>query len=185
MTKISKAIAALSVVAGLGVAAMPLAAYADIPVTVEVPEAIEIVDPTDPTTFAEISPAALNFVFDGTTIGSTLTQPLTITGSTTAANGFTVSMSTATDNNALVNTVSSVNTIPATAGGASLSANTWGYRTTGNYMPVPGLSTPVGVFVTGAAGEATETLTFGVNVDSTLQSGTYANTVVFTIAHNL
>jgi hypothetical protein len=190
MTKTAKIAAALGVVAALGLSAAPLAGYAapgEIPVNVSVPEVIEIVDPTDPTTTAEISPNALNYTFDGTTLGSTLTQNLQVTGNTTAANGFTVSMSTIGAQNALVNTVDGTQLINPTVGGsATLEANAWGWRSGAtNYAPVPSSAAPVTVFNTGTAGSATRNLTFGVNVDSTLLAGMYTNTIVFTIAHNL
>jgi len=156
---------------------------------VEVPEALEIIDPTDPDTTAEIGPIALNFVFTGPLIGLTITQDLTIMGNTTDVDGFTVSMSTIGLEQALTNTDPGIAaTINPTAGGsASLSANTWGYFAayTTNYLAVPASNAPVAVFATALAGSATETLTFGVNVDSTLPAGVYSNTIIFTIAANL
>ncbi len=188
MTKIGKAAMALGVVAALGVAALPLSTYAaveaDIPVSVQVPQATVITDPDDPTTTGEVSPNALDFVFDGTTIGSTLTLPLHISGTTTAAAGFSVSMSTTGAQTALVKTDDGTQMIPTGGGAATLATNTWGYRDGGNYIPVQPLATPATVFATADAGAANKTLTFGVNVDATKPAGTYTNTLRITIAHN-
>jgi hypothetical protein len=196
MTKTAKAAMALSVVAGLGMAAAPLAAYADtstnIPVNVNVPEAIEI---GDGDTTADISPSALNFNFDPSagdcTIGTTCVKGITINATSTSPTGFNVTLATIGSTNNLANTTStSAPSIAATAGGAALSANTWGYRLASSApwaaVPVNGSAATLINNVTDLSAGASfvETVSVGVNVDATLPMGTYANTLVFTAESN-
>ena len=117
--------------------------------------------------------------------------------STNNLTGYTLSMNTKIENTALINQSNSSHTIPSTtypkASPGTLTANTWGYhvwplgQTTSSttFSALPPLSAPQIITVTNAPSPSSiTTLTFGVNVDTTLISGTYKNTVVFTATSN-
>lgn len=179
MTKTTKIIAALGVVAGLGVAALPLASNAaesaDVTLTVTVGKAIELT--VDSATKAvSINPGATD---------NSLSTTATVT--TNDSDGYLVYLADA-DND--TNLVSGTNYIPAfTAGQATLSAaaSGWGVK-------LPGASEYVGVPAADAthatslvvANEATVAdaedyvVEYGIAIAGDQASGVYTDTVTFT-----
>lgn len=123
MSKITKTIAALGVVAGLGVAALPLASYAAddsldtaITVTASLGDAISI----------ESSASSINkmtLTAGGPVVAS---NQLDITVVTNATNGYTVSIEDGDENTALVGTGSNRETI--NAGDPDQNKSAWGYK---------------------------------------------------------
>lgn len=107
------------------------------------------------------------------------------------AGGFVAYMNTITSNPSLTN-ISSGDTIPTLAANSSWTrassvTNFWGYCTMdvmqgGTYYPMVGSDdTPILVASGSNSTSASGTLWFGAKIDSTKDSGTYTNTVVFTV----
>lgn len=125
------------------------------------------------------------------------TKDLAVNVSTNNPTGYTLTMSSATDDTNLVNTDNSSLTIPSTtntyAAPDVLDNNTWGASvwTTGQdtssttFSMIPPLSVPLTINATAEpANTSMTTLTFGAKVDTSLAAGTYTNTVVFTATTN-
>ncbi len=157
MSKSTKVIAALGVVAGLGVAALPAFTYAassvagEVELSVNVDEAIAMtikgnaeqaagVDVYTPTGATTIDGHTVGSLYDSTSLESssssaallpnaadTTTATSQIKVYTNAAGGFTLSVKDADTNTALVHDTDSTKTIPA---GATITAGTaaWGYK---------------------------------------------------------
>lgn len=189
MSKMTKTIAALGVVAGLGVAALPLSSYADtadFDVNATVLESISIT-----TEVAGEEATSLNL--GNVTPGSALKSgAMTVTVHTNSDAGYTLTAKTKDDDNSMVNTDSSLtekNKIAAaTTVGQSNTA--WGVRIgdATNYRIVPGASATDALTIkTSAPGTAltnnqeSTNLTFGVSVaEGAVAAGDYKATVVFT-----
>ena len=123
MSKITKTIAALGVVAGLGVAALPLASYAandslDTPITVSA----SLEDAISITTSAN-SADTMKLTAGGPVVAS---NQLNITVVTNATNGYTVSIKDGDGNTALVGTGENDETIAA--GNPAQNKSAWGYK---------------------------------------------------------
>lgn len=123
MSKITKTIAALGVVAGLGVAALPLASYAatdslDTPITVTA----SLVDAISIESSAN-SINTMSLTAGGSVVDS---NQLDITVVTNATNGYTVSIEDGDEKTALVGTGSNNETIGAANPAQGTSA--WGYK---------------------------------------------------------
>ena len=123
MSKITKTIAALGVVAGLGVAALPLASYAatdsletPITVTASLVDAISIESSAD-------SINTMSLTAGGPVVSS---NQLDITVITNATNGYNVTIEDGDENIALVGTGSNDETIAA--GNPSQGTSAWGYK---------------------------------------------------------
>ena len=199
MSKMSKAIAVLGVVAGLGVAALPLSTYAagssatknaQVQVQVEGAIAIDIVTPTaseDDTTGVTLTGALL----DLQTIkvnGDPAVGTMGVRVATNNATGYTLTVKAATATGMVGSGNAQGFTIPAnaavtkgTAGwafkGGDITANT-AISTTGSTLKSTSAA-PTGTQVDGKASETTD-VTFTVAADSTTHEGTYTGTVVFT-----
>ena len=193
MSKMSKAIAVLGVVAGLGVAALPLSSYAyDVPTETTVKTTVEgaISIAVDKST-VDLGTLKLNGVATGTNAGD---NELTVTVSGNSATAYSLKIS-APSGNALMNsaTNTSIPAIAEAAGVATLTGgtNSWGYQVngTGNWFGVPATGSKDVVSVTdsdaGWTANAdkqvyTTKLAFGATAGSSLPAGEYKATVVFT-----
>ena len=106
--------------------------------------------------------------------------------------GYTASLSTESDNTALVNTTSGsnakINSISSTLPVSSLPNNTWGYRTSSesDYHPIPALSFPVNVFYSekNTTGSILNQLKIGLKLNDNLETGSYQNKLIFSIVTN-
>lgn len=186
MSKMSKAIAVLGVVAGLGVAALPLSTYAanysqsaQAQVQVEVGGAISIA--TDATGgVVDLGQLKIN--------GESDTKDLNVTVSSNSEIGYDLTIKSATSETALVN--ESGAKIPADAGVAA-GTSAWAYRlageTEGTYGewaaitadPVNILNHTADAANTGGM-EGKTKVNFGASADGSQQEGIYKGTVVFT-----
>lgn len=188
MSKITKAVAALSVVAGLGVAALPLSSYAAETGPVRV---TAIVDSTISVT-ANDAEIDLGTVMPNGPVSSAKTS---ITVATTNETGYTLVVKDADERTGLYknNNDGSLNTtdgqfIPA--GAPSKGATFWGVRkdNTSAYVgvtPYSGAGIELAKTTTSAttAGNTTEA-EFGVSVATGFTNGTYAGEVVFVATVN-
>ncbi len=189
MSKMSKAIVALGVVAGLGVAAMPLSSYAansdtkQAQVQVEVGGSISLaLSGTAPT--AEGEPgwiAASNTLDLGKAIinGDVVSGVIDATVTSNDPIGYTLTMYATDEGIMKGSTGASIPNAKPEQGKAG-----WGYKTTGDeYTAMPLQATPASI-ATATAGtgalNAKTSVTFGVSVDDTIPEGTYTGTVVFT-----
>ncbi len=194
MSRMSKAIAALGVVAGLGVAALPLSSYAAFDtakVTAEVEGSISIAVTGNKADFTgEGAPTiADNEVYLAPINGgdvATGKAAVKVTGN--APKGYKLSIKDSDNQTALVSASNAV--IPAgqpTNAGAS---SAWGYKLDGatNYTAITTSDTPLNgdagtSTALEAAGETTN-VTFGVNVTADQPEGTYEGGVIFTAIAN-
>ena len=192
MSKMSKAIAVLGVVAGLGVAALPLSSYAaDEPysqsasadVQVEVGGAISIsTDATDGK--VDLEEITLN------NVSTTKDLKVTVSSNSEVGYGLTIKALTANAEGNGVLTNENGDTISSSANIAG-GTSAWGYRLAnaeaeggyGAWTAVTGAPEEIHAH-TAAAGDAemedVTTVNFGASANSTQQQGTYKGTVVFT-----
>ena len=107
-------------------------------------------------------------------------------------NGFTASMTTKTSNTSLMNknSAATIPTLQNDAVRSSFPANYWGYSiddtAAGNassvYKALAGAGdTPISLITSGSASSASKDVYFGAKADSSKDSGTYSNTVVFNV----
>ncbi len=195
MSKMIKAAAALSVVAGLGVAALPLSSYAatqNVNIQAEVLSSISIETDAEGETHPDDGSAGqvgtLNF---GTvTPGSApVEKELTVTVRTNSDKGFTVDVKDLDGNNALVNSAETTdNEIPA-SGSIYKGQTGWGIKggLVTSYAAVPINTANALTLVDYAAGSvptgnaASDKFTLGVVVaEGAVKQGTYTDTIVFT-----
>lgn len=191
MSKMSKAIVALGVVAGLGVAALPLGTYAKttevVPVTVDVGGSISI---------AADDNAAIEI--DAMVNAAVATDSVNFTVSTNNAKGYTVSIRGENGVTDLTDTAKN-NTLPT--GTPTQGTNAWGYvilegkdasLASASFAPVPAAYEAV-TFNAGdtttkgtAAAEGGDfyTLGVGVTVNSSQPDGTYEGGIQLTAAVN-
>ena len=126
-----------------------------------------------------VSPPSSQAVYNGTDV---------ITYTNTCPHGFSVALSSASDNTSLVRAGndSYINTIPTISTNGSLTDNTWGFSTNNGttYSAIPPLSNPVAILeTTSATTNATNlNVIYGVKIDNTLPSGGYSNDVVYTLS---
>ena len=187
MSNIVKTIAALGVVAGLGVAALPLSSYAveTGPVTVraEIDNSISVT-------------SASNEVNLGTLIvnGPVSEGSVDVTVATNDSKGYTLTVKDADSVTDMVNSASATSKIPA--GVPAQGKSFWGVKggTQGAYTPVTaaGVELAKTTASTGTTttedgtlvnGEITK-VTFGVSAGTGLEAGTYEDDVVFTATVN-
>lgn len=188
MSKMSKAVAVLGVVAGLGVAALPLSSYAATTQKVNLEAVI------DSTISLSASENNLHIdVVNGANIDKTATdgtKGYATTDLTVTANGggYTITAKSAADN---TNLVSGANNIPygAPAQGDSFwgmtidDAATWIANLAASSATTPTTITSVDDINDGGANaKATTTVGFGVTASPTQAAGTYEGAVVFTVA---
>lgn len=106
--------------------------------------------------------------------------------------GYTVTLNSETDENALTNADSSTNakidSISAPSALNSFSSNTWGYKfgTSTDYSPIPALSRPAQILQTAEKTNGSESnhLSIGVKLGNNLESGNYKNKLIFSILTN-
>lgn len=185
MSKITSAIAALGVVAGLGVAALPLSTYAQTsgPVTVkaEVNSSISVEYEGEP---------EVNF---GTLLNDSdvVTRKGQVTVKTTNENGYTLTVRDTDADNALTKTGADglVAAAKIDAGTPAKNTTAWGIAggdltgwnavpaSTANGLEVKKVSTKL------TDGTDTVDLTFGISI-GTLEDGVYSTDIVFTAVAN-
>lgn len=175
MTKMSKAIAVLGVVAGLGVAALPLSTYADtqvVPVEVEVSGAISI---TSDTETVQMSVKNNQGVKDS--------DAVKLTVATNNENGYKVSIKDSDNSTNLVSADNDV--IPAGAPVQGTSA--WGYKfdDAASYATIT-LSDVVVKTTTAPSADGGDeyNLVFGVTTGANQAQGTYKGGVMLTAVVN-
>lgn len=106
--------------------------------------------------------------------------------------GYTVTLNSETDENALTNANSSTNakidSISAPSALNSFSSNTWGYKfgTSTDYSPIPALSRPAQILQTAEKTNGSESnhLSIGMKLGNNLESGNYKNKLIFSILTN-
>ena len=118
--------------------------------------------------------------------------PLRLTVNTTNRTGYTATISSSSENTALTNSSPSasdkINSISSAAALNSLPNNTWGYKVASeaNYNPIPSLNSPATFLqtTTKTNGSESNNLSFGMKLSSSLESGSYENTLVITVVSN-
>jgi len=182
----SKAIAVLGVVAGLGVAALPLSSYAatasdDVKVQAVIEDSISIAAADETVTMSGVVADAANPVEASTTL----------TVKTNAAGGYKVEIKDADADTALKSSDAGATAEGIPAGTPAQSTNAWGYKTSSTTSGVTGLVADYTAVTadnvqiatatrpTAAAGD-TITLGFGVTVNAGIAAGTYEDTVTLT-----
>ena len=192
MSNITKAIAALGVVAGLGVASLPLSSYAA-PVTKD-SDPVKVLATIDKSLSVAATSSEVNF---GTIIagGAVQTQDLNVEVSTNVQDGYTLEIKSA-GTDAALHTVDATGSIITSengnnhvgqigAGVPEKGKSAWGYRlnNTGEWKAVTTSGAEVGSS-DGASSEALETetftVTFGISASATQADGTYQGSVIFT-----
>lgn len=201
MSKMSKAIAVLGVVAGLGVAALPLSTYAagstaskngQVQVEVEGAIAIDIVDPT--TTNASGITLTNGLLNLGTlkVNGDPATGAMGVQVATNNATGYVLTIKADSTTDMVGSGSAQGFTIPADASVTKGTAG-WAYKggdvsanaailTTDATLKTTNTA-PTDTTVDGKASEVTD-VTFTVAADSSTHEGVYTGTVVFTATAN-
>ena len=111
---------------------------------------------------------------------------------TTNKTGYTATISSKTDETALLNTNPAITTkISSISSASSLSnfpANTWGYsfNTNTNFNPIPALSAPANLIHTTAksTSEENHTIKLGMKLNSSLKPGNYENKLIISVVSN-
>lgn len=118
--------------------------------------------------------------------------PLRLTVNTNNRTGYTATISSESNNTALVNNSSAllakIDSISAPSSLANLPNNTWGYRLASapNYNPIPALAAPASFRQTTEAtnGASITDLNIGMKLASNLENGSYTNRLVFSVVTN-
>lgn len=118
--------------------------------------------------------------------------PLRLTVNTNNRTGYTATISSESNNTALVNNSSAllakIDSISSPSPLANLPNNTWGYRLASapNYNPIPSLATPASFRQTAEAtnGVSITDLNIGMKLTSNLESGSYTNRLIFSVVTN-
>lgn len=147
-----------------------------------------------PTLSASIDQSELtvngNQIINSTSKSTNLTLNLKV--NTNNKTGYTTTISSETDNTALLNTnpggtdkISSISDITSLNG---FSANTWGYKLSNdiNYNPIPALSSPANLIQTTAKtnGDEVNNIDLGIKLGNNLESGNYKNKLIFSVVTN-
>ena len=147
-----------------------------------------------PTLSAAISNA--NVTINGNQVinstNKTTEFPLRLTVNTNNRTGYTATISSESNNTALVNNSSAmlakIDSISTPSPLANLPNNTWGYRLTSapNYNPIPALATPASFRQTTEAtnGASITDLNIGMKLASNLENGSYTNRLIFSVVTN-
>ena len=124
-----------------------------------------------------------------TSTQSTYTSSSLITYTNTCPYGLNITVSSSTEETALIRTGmdDSTKTIPTIADSATtLQDNTWGYSLDNGatYKSIPPLSNPATVVNTTTQGAAISTLDLklGVKISNTIPSGSYTNDIIYTVS---
>ena len=155
MSKITKTIAALGVVAGLGVAALPLASYA-----------------------ADTQNIAVQ-----ATIGETLTVTAPTSATTNHLSGFTLNIKDSDSETGLTGTSGTIAAGTVLDGTVSAWAYKGGDKTSYTEITTSDVALKTTAAPTAAAGETVE-ITFGVAADEDQAAGTYTGGVTVTAVAN-
>ena len=106
--------------------------------------------------------------------------------------GYTTTVSSSSENTSLVNSnsasTSQISSISSNLNLSDFTTNTWGYKlgNAASYRPIPTLSAPASVIQTTAKtnGTYSNTINIGMKLNQNLESGSYANTLVFSFITN-
>ena len=129
-------------------------------------------------------------IINSTSKSTNLTLNLKV--NTNNKTGYTTTISSETENTALINTnpggtdkISSISDITSLNG---FSANTWGYKLSNdvNYNPIPALSSPANLIQTTAKtnGDEVNNIDLGIKLGNNLESGNYKNKLIFSVVTN-
>lgn len=118
--------------------------------------------------------------------------PLRLTVNTNNRTGYTATISSESNNTALVNNSSAllakIDSISTPSSLANLPNNTWGYRLASapNYNPIPALAAPASFRQTTEAtnGASITDLNIGMKLASNLENGSYTNRLIFSVVTN-
>ena len=118
--------------------------------------------------------------------------PFNFTVNTNNRTGYTATLSSETENTALINTGSAVGTkidsINTNSTLNNLPSNTWGYKfgASTNYAPIPALSTPTQILQTAGKtnGNESNQLSIGMKLADNLESGNYTNRLILSFVSN-
>ena len=118
--------------------------------------------------------------------------PFNFTVNTNNRTGYTATLSSETENTALINTGSAVGTkidsINTNSTLNNLPSNTWGYKfgASTNYAPIPALSTPAQILQTTGKtnGNESNQLSIGMKLSDNLESGNYTNKLILSFVSN-
>ena len=118
--------------------------------------------------------------------------PFYFTVNTNNRTGYTVTLSTETENTALTNAGSTsgakIDSISTNLSLNNFPNNTWGYEfgTSMNYAPIPALSTPAQIVQTAGKtnGNESNQLSIGMKLADNLESGNYTNKLVISVVSN-
>ena len=147
-----------------------------------------------PTLSASVDQA--NLQVNGTQIinstNKTTEIPFDFTVNTNNRTGYTVTLSSETENTALTNAGSTVgakiDSISTNSILNNLPNNTWGYRfgDSTNYAPIPALSTPAQILQTTGKtnGNESNQLSIGMKLADNLESGNYTNKLILSFVSN-
>ena len=111
---------------------------------------------------------------------------------TTNKTGYTATLSTKTDETALLNTnpaiTTKISSISSVSSLSNLPANTWGYsfNTNADFNPIPALSAPANLIHTTAksTSEENHTIKLGMKLNSSLKPGNYENKLIISVVSN-
>ena len=111
---------------------------------------------------------------------------------TTNKTGYTATLSSKTDETALLNTnpaiTTKISSISSVSSLSNLPANTWGYsfNTNTDFNPIPALSAPANLIKTTAksTSEENHTIKLGMKLDSSLKPGNYENKLIISVVSN-
>ena len=118
--------------------------------------------------------------------------PFTFTVNTNNRTGYTATISSETENTALINTTSTagirIDSISSIGPLGDFSNNTWGYKfgISSNYAPIPALSTPAQIIQTAGKtnGNESNQLSIGMKLADNLESGNYTNKLILSFVSN-
>ena len=118
--------------------------------------------------------------------------PLNLTVNTNNKTGYTVTLSSETENTALTNAASTagakINSISSAGPLGGFSNNTWGYKfgASTNYAPIPALFAPAQILQTTEKtnGNESNQLNIGMKLADNLESGNYTNKLILSFVSN-
>ena len=118
--------------------------------------------------------------------------PFNLTVNTNNRTGYTVTLSSETENTALTNVESAagakIDSISTSSSLNNLPNNAWGYKfgTSANYSPIPALSMPAQILQTTGKTNGSESnqLSIGMKLADNLESGSYQNKLILSFVSN-
>ena len=135
-------------------------------------------------------------VIDGTeaieSSSETAEHAINLKVKTTNKTGYTATISSKTDETALLNTnpaiTTKISSISSVSSLSNLPANTWGYsfNTNTDFNPIPALSTPANLIQTTekSTSEENHTIKLGMKLNSSLKPGNYENKLIISVVSN-